>query len=310
VRRIFRWIGALALLVAALIAISAVTNLVLVTQEQSSIESYGHRVSIDGGEVNAYVTGHGDQTVVLLSGYGTTSPVLDFQPLIEELSEDFTVVVVERFGYGYSDLDVKERTVGNISSELHTALTALEVSGPYVLVAHSVAGIHTLDYMHRFPRDVSALVTIDATVPADFAIPDRRSPWERAVSTSGALRWMTMLDPSLAAPVAPASAYSEEELERLRLMTIWNYANPSLIDENNRSGQNFDAVDGLNYPKDLPVLAFLSGQTMDAAPDWYRLHEKQLEALDRSELVVLDGHHYLHWTHSPTMAETIRQFLR
>lgn len=73
------------------------------------------------------MTGKGEQTVVLLSGYGTASPVLDYTPLIDELDDTYTVVVIEQFGYGYSDLDVTQRTVEDISTELHETLSTLGV---------------------------------------------------------------------------------------------------------------------------------------------------------------------------------------
>ena len=78
---------------------------------------------------------------------------------------------------------------------------------------------------------------------------------------------------------------------------------------NNRSAGNFAAVAGLRYPTGLPVLAFVSQQLIDANTQWRPARAQQLEPLDRSELVVLDGGHYLHWTHSREMAEKLRRFL-
>ena len=68
--------------------------------------------------MNVYSVGNGDNTIVLMSGLGTTSPILDFQPLINELSKNNKVIVAESFGYGWSDLTDKERTVENIIKEL------------------------------------------------------------------------------------------------------------------------------------------------------------------------------------------------
>ncbi len=284
------------------------SNLVLGAIEKANVDPYGERVSIDGGKVNASVTGNGEQTLVLLSGYGTASPVLDFTPLVEELNDTYTVVVIERFGYGYSDLDVPGRTVEKISIELHDTLAELKVKD-YVLAAHSLAGIYSLDYVNRFPGEVSALVTMDGTVPEAFAVAPEIGVWERFLLVTGWVRWMTVLSPAITAPAAPAGVYSESAIEQIRLMTIWNYANPAMIDENNRSAENFDAVAGLSYPSELPVLAFLSQQLIDANAQWRPAHEQQLESVDRSELVVFNGGHYLHWTHSKEMAESIEQFL-
>lgn len=307
-RKFLRVLAIVGIVVAALVILSTASNLIMGAVEKSSTHPYGETVSLERGDVNVSVTGDGGQTVVLLSGYGTATPTLDFAPLVEELQADYTVVVVERFGYGYSDLGVTERTVENISNELHDVLTHLDVHQP-ILVAHSLAGIYSLDYLNRFPDEVSALVTIDSSVPEDFAIPADRSLWEGVLSTSGVVRWVITLDPAIAAPAAPAGVYSEEQLEHIRLMNIWNYANPALIDENNRTAENFRDVVKLSYPDDLPVLAFVSQQVVDANARWLPAHEQQLEHSSHSELVVLDGDHYLHWTHSPEMAAAMQSFL-
>lgn len=300
--------GVVGLTVAALVVLSTISNLVLGALERASAESYGERVAIDAGQVNVSVTGNGEQNLVLLSGYGTASPVLDFGPLIAELDDTYTVIVIERFGYGYADLDVTGRTVKNVSTELHETLAKLDVKD-YVLVAHSLAAIYSLDYVNRFPGEASALITIDGTVPEDFAVAAKVGAMDRLLSVIGWVRWMTALDPALTAPAAPSGVYSDRARERIRLMTIQNYANPATIDENNRSAENLGAVAGLSYPSGLPVLAFVSKQLIDANSRWLPAHQQQLEPLDRSELVVLDGGHYLHWTRSKEMAEEIEQFL-
>lgn len=306
--KLLRIAGVIGLSAAALVAVSTGTNLIMGAVERANLDPYGETVNIDGGEMNVSVTGEGEQTVVLLGGYGTASPVLDFAPLIAELDDTYTVVVIERFGYGYSDLDVTERTVDNVSTELHEALANLNIKN-YVLMAHSLAGIHSLDYVNRFPGEVSALVTIDGTVPEDFAVAPYVGSGQRLLSVTGWVRWMTALNPALTAPAAPEGVYSEREIEQIRLMTIWNYANPAMVDENNRSAENFDAVEGMGYPAELPVLSFLSQQLIDANSQWRPAHEEQLKPLSRSELVVLDGGHYLHWTHSEEMAESIKRFI-
>ena len=307
-RKFLRVLAIVGIVVVALVVLSTASNLIMGASERSSICPYGETVTLERGDVNVSVTGDGEQTVVLLSGYGTATPTLDFAPLVEELQADYTVVVVERFGYGYSDLGVTERTVENISNELHDVLAELDVHEP-ILIAHSLAGIYSLDYVNRFPSEVSALATIDSSVPEDFAIPADRSSWERALATIGVVRWVITLDPAMAEPAAPAGVYSQEQLEQIRLMNIWNYANPALIDENNRTAENFRDVAELRYPNDLPVLAFVSQQLVDANERWLPAHEQQLEHLNHSELVLLDGDHYLHWTHSPEMAAAIQSFL-
>ncbi|WZU01629.1 alpha/beta hydrolase [Erysipelothrix sp. D19-032] len=81
--------------------------------------------------------GEGDQTFVLLPRYLTGSPKIDFELLINELSKDARVVVVEPFGYGLSDDTETPRTVENMVEEIHAALASLDID-TYALVTHSI----------------------------------------------------------------------------------------------------------------------------------------------------------------------------
>ncbi|MGO4692621.1 hypothetical protein AB4Y94_17770, partial [Glaciibacter sp. 2TAF33] len=84
-RRLARRTGIAALVALALILGSALTNAVLNQVERSSTSAYGERVSVTGGTLNVYRHGDTGPTIVMLGGYGTASPALDFAPLIREL---------------------------------------------------------------------------------------------------------------------------------------------------------------------------------------------------------------------------------
>ena len=51
-----------------------------------------------------------------LSGSGTCSPILDFKSLYSLLRDDYRIVVVEKFGYGYSDIVDEDRNIQTILS--------------------------------------------------------------------------------------------------------------------------------------------------------------------------------------------------
>ncbi|WP_257127897.1 MULTISPECIES: alpha/beta fold hydrolase [Bacillus] len=65
--------------------------------------------------MHVYTKGEGENTIVLLSGAGMAAPALDYEPLMNEISKNNRIVVIETFGYGWSDITNKERTVENIS---------------------------------------------------------------------------------------------------------------------------------------------------------------------------------------------------
>ncbi len=310
-RRGLRRAGIAAVVVLGLILISTVINAVLESSEKSSMAAYGERTAVGSGTLNVYRNGPEDgQPIVLLSGLGTPAPGLDFAPLVREL-KGFNVLVVEGFGYGYSDMKAPPRTNENISNELHEALTKLHVKKPYVLAGHSIAGFYMLDYANRYPGEVSAVVGIDASIPkaGDGPVPDPEPDlnWQKALAFTGIVRAVSAAVPSF---VDPASdAYTEDELQRMRLMTSWNYGNSAVADETARIANNAAALRGVGYPDDLPVLAFLADENSDSTATKTAAAQNLLKNVKRHQIVTLEGHHYLHWTQSKRMAEQFQAFL-
>ena len=309
VRRAGRWIGRCALLLTALLALSVGSNAVLSVSDALA-QPYGQLVTLPDGAVNTAVSGTGEETFVIMPGYGAASPVLEFAPLVNDLDDHATVVVVEPFGYGYSDRKTDaDRTLENISTELHQTLTALHVHRPYTLVAHSIGALYALDYVNRFPGEVRAVVTIDGSVPIDAVASEaQQSRWLRLWTISGVTRWVSMVKPTLFVR-APRDTYSEDALRQMRTLMLRNDSTPALVEESHRMGQNVNAAKGLSFPAKLPVLAFVAQNTIDLLPEWYPAHQAQLDGLVRSKLIVIDDSHYLHYHHSPEIADAVRTFL-
>ena len=291
-------------LIAALLAASTVTNAILTSAERSP-QLYGERLDIGTGSLNVYEHGATGPTIVLLGGYGTASPALDYAPLIREL-DGYRVVVIEGFGYGYSDANVPARTVENITAELHTALRQLNVDEPYVLAGHSLAGLYMLYYANHYRDELAAIVGIDASVPGQVnGLAGGVPLLEQFADATGLLRIANAILPTFSEP--EGDAFTATEKREIVSMTNWNSGNPALVDEARRAARTFCVVATMNFPRDLPVLSFI--KRTGSQPYWKELHLAQLANLDQGELIELDGGHSLHWTHSKTMAEDIKRFL-
>lgn len=307
-RRTGRRVARLGLVLAALLAVSAGANAALTVRD--GLAPYGQLVDIPGGVMNVAVSGIGEETFVIMPGYGAASPVLEFAPLVDDLDDHATVVVVEPFGYGYSDRQVDaDRTLQNMTTELHQTLTALDVNRPYTLVAHSIGGLYALDYVSRFPGEVRAVVSIDGSPAIDAVASEaEQSRWRRLWTLSGVTRWVSMAQPTLLVS-APEDVYSEAARQQMRVLALRNDSTPALVEESRRMDENVNAAKGLTFPAGLPVLTFLAQDTIDVLPEWYPAHQEQLAGLVRSKLVVIDDGHYLHHHHSPEIADTVRAFL-
>jgi pimeloyl-ACP methyl ester carboxylesterase len=308
-RRLRRF-GVAVLVALGLLLVSTAVNAAMERAEKSDTPAYGERVPVDGGALNVWRNGGEGQPIVLLSGLGTAAPGLDFAPLAREL-DGLDVIVVEGFGYGYSDMEGPPRTNENISTELHAVLARLQVRQPYVLAGHSIAGFYMLDYANRYRAELSAVVGIDATIPkpGDGPVPEPEPGFslERALAVMGIVRTATVLAPGLVDP--DGGAYTEDELHRMRLMANWNFGNPAVADETARIANNAASLRGVSYPDDLPVLAFIADESDDSIATKTESARTLLENVSRHQVVPVEGGHYLHHTQSARMAGEIRSFL-
>ena len=125
----------------------------------------GQLVEVDGHKMSVYAEGSGDKTLVFLSGSETPSPILDFKSLYSLLSDTHKIVVVERFGYGFSDVVDTPRDIDTVLEETRAALVAAGVNGPYVLCPHSMSGLEALYWAQQYPEEVEAIVGLDMAVP-------------------------------------------------------------------------------------------------------------------------------------------------
>ncbi|PRA83496.1 alpha/beta fold hydrolase [Microbacterium sp. MYb66] len=295
--------------VVAVIAVGLTTttvgNAVATAVEQDRIEPYGQKVTVDGQEMNVLITGAGTEDVVLLPGFGTASPVLDFEPLVADLAKDHRVIVVEPFGYGLSDGTDRARTTDNIVTETHAALRELGFDD-YVLMGHSIAGIYGIQFATRYPDEVRAFVGIDSSVPGQPG-----SDTELPVGLFGAAKnlGLVRLIASFRGTGYDASVYSEEAREQIALLTNRNTLSPTYLNAMSLLHANFEDALDTSFPEDLPLLLFVVADN-PTVPTWVGLHEEQAAAVTDGTVVPLDGEHYLHHTHASEIADEFRSWER
>lgn len=167
-RRFTRIAVALILLLALLLSVTYMNHLIHLREESELLVRIGKSVEIDGHKMNVYVEGTGDKTLVFMSGGGTCSPVLDFKSLYSLLSDDYRIAVVEKFGYGFSDVVEKDRSIDSMLHDTRTALEMAGITGPYVLCPHSMSGIEALYWAQRYPNEVEAIIGLDMSVPEAY----------------------------------------------------------------------------------------------------------------------------------------------
>jgi pimeloyl-ACP methyl ester carboxylesterase len=298
-------LGAIVIVILLFVATVYSVNKISSHSEQKRMETYGQRVSVDGKQMNVSIQGKGEETIVLLPGFGTASPALDFKPLISELSPYYKVVVVELFGYGLSDQTERERSTANIVSEIHEALQSLHIDR-YILMGHSISGIYSLDYVNKYPNEVSAFVGLDSSVPT-------LSEQKIDSSDTQPIKWFrnlgfARLQLKLSADPYDGLPYDEQTKEQLNILIRKNMYNTTQLNEAESMYSNFKAAEQLTFPVNLPVLFFVQ-KNHPAAENWIPEHEKLIENTMHSEVVLLEANHYLYRSHAKEIAEKFRGFM-
>ena len=133
----------------------------------------GVLIDIGGRHINLHCMGTGGPTVILMSGLFSWSVVwYKTQPVI---AQETRVCSFDRAGYGHSDPGPRPQIVSDVVDDLHAALKAGAIPGPYVLVGHSLGGIEERLYAQRWPKEVAGMVIVD-TSPAGEGLINENQP--------------------------------------------------------------------------------------------------------------------------------------
>jgi pimeloyl-ACP methyl ester carboxylesterase len=112
--------------------------------------------------------GKGGATVVLVSGLGDPSALV-WPAFTDRLPLGTHFCTYDRSGVGMSPPTSGPQTFDGMAAALHWTLRAHHVTGPLVLVGHSVGGDVAVTYAARYPAAVRSVVLLDATTPDFFA---------------------------------------------------------------------------------------------------------------------------------------------
>ena len=114
----------------------------------------------DGARLNFTCLGQGSPTVVFDAGWSDWAPAW---AVVEPRIAAFTrACAYDRAGSGFSEPGPVPRTTERIATELHDALHAGNISGPFVLVGSAYGGDHVRAFADLFPTEVAGLVLVDA----------------------------------------------------------------------------------------------------------------------------------------------------
>ena len=275
--------------------------------ESKLLTPIGKQVTVNGHRMNVSVKGEGSETIVFLSGAGIASPILDFKNLSDSLSKKYKVVVVERAGYGFSQDSDRSRDVMTVLSETRQALSQAEVSGPYVIVSHSMASLESLAWQEKYPDEVKALVGLDWALPASYEdLKDNQALLTVAYWSSkiGLLRYF------------PESFYiknptlTETERQQYKLLAYKQLMSQAMLHESRLVKENAKKVPSSINPKIPTLLLVSNGEgTTFSQSEWQHYAETFASGQSNVQVVYMDAPHELYHYQSHELISRIKEFL-
>lgn len=302
----------IAAIIVLFLAISFVNHKIRSSNEKDLLTPLGELVEVNGHNMSIYVEGDGDKTLVFMSGGGTCSPILDFKSLYSLLSDDYKIVVVEKFGYGFSDVVDENRDIDTILSETRMALDKAGIESPYVLCPHSLSGLEALYWAQKYPQEVEAIVGLDMAVPGYYDEMKISIPTVK-LGHYGAVLGITRLIPSLAESDAiKFGTLSEREKEIYRAVFYQKTATVTMINEVKAVKDNANVVKENGIPQ-VPMLLFISdgsGGTGFTEEMWRSIPKEYISGHDNASYIELDCPHYVHDYEYEEISKEIRNFIK
>ncbi|GAB2875794.1 alpha/beta fold hydrolase [Streptomyces mayteni] len=284
---------------------------------------------VGGRRLLLHRAGAGSPSVVFLAGGGTVG--LDYWGVQERAAKLTTSVLYDRSGTGWSEGAGSQPSLAEVTDELRELLRVAAVPGPYVLVGHSLGGLHARLFATRFPGEVAGLLLMET----DHEEYDAHMPRELTE------RWAAF-DPDEAMPdelPAEAVALYRELFGRMtadwpagmREPLIDRHVSPEWI----RAGfavaahrsRFLDEIRRAGPLPDVPLIVLTatgvddfkravstgeSEELLRAEIDGKRrLYDTLAASVPRGEnrLVAGAGHASLHWTHREAVLDAIRDLL-
>ena len=241
--------------------------------------------------------------LVFMSGSGTVAPMYDFKILYEKLISDFRVIVIEKFGYGYSDLYDGPCDIDSVISFQRQALEKIGEKGPFILLPHSMSGLEAIRWKQKYPDEVRAIIGLDMATPKTYMewgveeLDKRINLMKRIckINDLGLLFWYPLNKRGL----------NKDEIKEQKLLWKRNAMNNCYVKAAEAVLDNANSVASLGKIEG-PTLMFVS-DGKQVSPNWIN-YECEFAEQVNAEIVYLNCGHYIHYYESEKISRKIKEF--
>jgi pimeloyl-ACP methyl ester carboxylesterase len=125
-------------------------------------------VEVGRHRIEAIVYGTGAPAVVIEPSFGGSAA--EWQAIAERIAGETTVVAYNRAAYGASSRARDRRSAEQIAADLDGVLGCLEITGPFILVGHSMGGVYLRAFAARHLDRVAGMVLVDSSHEGQWAV--------------------------------------------------------------------------------------------------------------------------------------------
>lgn len=295
-------------IVLVFLSITTAYHHIMLSMEADKIVPNGMLVEVNGHSMHVYSEGekNDEPTLVFMSGSATVAPVYNFKSLYSKLSDDYHIVVIEKAGYGYSEICDVPRDIDTMFSETRKALAEAGENGPYVLLPHSMSGIEALYWAQQYPDEIAGIIGLDMAVPEVYDYFDYTST-NRIIKLGQASVWLGLVHAIPGLYSLDTTALTIEESEQQKYLMHRNAVNMDYMLELESVQGNAQIVAENEMPN-TPIKLFVSNGK-EVGTYWIPCQERFAEKMG-SEIVYLNCGHYIHNYEYELISEASKEFLK
>ncbi|MCR5875503.1 alpha/beta hydrolase [Phenylobacterium sp. J426] len=250
----------------------------------------GEFVDVGGRKLRVVCEGAADARSSIWLEHGAFGAATDFAALQQKLAaKGLRSCAYDRAGLGYSDAGPAPRDGDAALADLEALIKAKGDEGPYVLVGHSMAGLHVRRFATAHPDRTLGVVLVDATTPEAIDDPRTRKFLGvfKAVARTGAVAGSIGLTKPLYYWAERIGLPQDRVTEKRRIWVSGRHARGAAAEGLQWERAARQAIAAGPLPREMPVAVILAG---DRAPDSPRMGPAKASAHGYFENVAAATH--------------------
>lgn len=272
------------------------------SKESKLLDIKGTLVEVDHQKINVYTEGNGEDTYVFMAGSGVAAPIYEMKGLYSKFSREHKIAVIERAGYGYSDVSKDDRDIDTMLAQTREALLKSGNKPPYILVPHSISGVEAIYWAQKYPEEIKGIIALDIGLPSQYV------EQKMGVVDLWTVRGMNLLTKLGVHRLTPSQVYNPEvikqsfltgeEKEIYKALSYKQVFNNDMKNELLHVYENSLKSEEIPKPKDTPILLIDAIAEQNKDSKYTKYHSQKYaefaEQINIAEVKEISGTHSIY----------------